>query len=85
MTKEQVLSTKNWNSEYPNYMAENQILDSMDEWAEIVVIGFGEWLNKSAYPSYDSTDKNCGWNLHSGMDGEVYTTKQLYSMYLNTL
>lgn len=32
MTKEEILTTKNWSSEYPNYMAESQIHEAMDEY-----------------------------------------------------
>lgn len=36
-TKDQILSTKHWNEEYPNYMQESEIHDAMDEYAEEMV------------------------------------------------
>ena len=47
-------------------------------------VEFGEWLNKNAYPSYDSNGVPCGWNLHKGMDGNIYTTTELYTHYSKT-
>lgn len=32
MTPEEILSKKNWSSEYPNYMSESEILSAMDEY-----------------------------------------------------
>jgi len=53
---------------------------TINELVEDESLKFGEWLNSNAYNSYDSNGKNCGWNLHKGMDGNIYTTKQLYEL-----
>jgi hypothetical protein len=43
MTKEMILATKNWSTEYPNFMAESEILDAMDEYAKQQAIAFMNW------------------------------------------
>lgn len=56
--------------------------DYAQQQERVAAIAFAEWLNSKAYNSYDSNGKNCGWNLHDGMDGNIYTTDQLYELYL---
>ena len=51
--KEKILSTKNWNSEYPNYMAECEIHEAMDELSKIVAIAFAKWIPENAYIAED--------------------------------
>ena len=44
--------------------------------------GFAEWVGKNAFPSSDSNDENCSWRLHADMDGNIYTTSELYTKSL---
>jgi hypothetical protein len=55
----------------------NDVLEAMSQYAQ----QFAEWLYSKAYNSYDSNGKNCGWLLHDGMDGNIYTTEQLYEIF----
>jgi hypothetical protein len=43
-SKEEILSKKNWSSEYPNFMAECEIEDAMDEYAKEGAIDFLDLL-----------------------------------------
>lgn len=81
MTKEEILNTKNWSSEYPNYMAENNIHDAMDEYSRQMAIAFAEWMVKR---TVRPIGKNL-WEDHGNAgDGgcPVVTTEQLYNLFL---
>lgn len=69
----------------PNDLIGIQIADTTPPLDGKEEIEFGEWLNKNAYPSYDSNGKPCGWNLHKGMDGNIYSTSELYTTFINSL
>jgi hypothetical protein len=76
MTKEAILATKNWSTEYPSIMAENEIEDAMDEWA----LQFGKWIQQSSYSQCMEDNK---WiNMEPG-DNETLTTEGLYQLFLN--
>lgn len=49
MSKEDILAKKNWNSEYPNYMAENQIHEAMDEYAKQCLMGFKKFCDECTF------------------------------------
>ena len=53
-TKEEILETKNWSMEYPNFMQESEIHDAMDEYAKEVAIDFFKWnvMKVDEYVSY---------------------------------
>ena len=53
-TKEQILATKNWNDEYPNYMAEDEILEAMDIYAKQEAIAFS--IFKSEYQNIEGSN-----------------------------
>lgn len=46
-TPEEILSKKNWSTEYPNYMAEHEILEAMNVYAQQEAIEFSEWKDKN--------------------------------------
>lgn len=56
----------------------NRAKYSMDEWAEIVACEFSEWVDNMGYRQVGNSEWRTSENIS-------YTTKQLYSMYLNTL
>lgn len=84
-TKEEILETKNWNSEYPNYMAESEILDAMDEYAKQEVVNYDKWRHKQKYVQYLGFDTPT-YNKEKPIAGkEVYfSTEQLYELYLQS-
>lgn len=45
-TKEEILATKRWSTEYPTYMSEHEIQDAMDEYAKQQSIDFAQWLSE---------------------------------------
>lgn len=45
-SKEEILATKNWSREYPNYMAESEIHDAMDEYMKESVLDAFSFLAK---------------------------------------
>lgn len=81
MTKQEILDKKNWSTMCPNYMAEKEILEAMDEYAQPLAIGFAEWL----HPDSDGNH----WQMYDGRNrwvnlknSEVKTTKQLFDLYI---
>lgn len=42
-SKDQILATKGYHKEYPNYISENQVEEAMDEYAESNSIEFTKW------------------------------------------
>lgn len=80
-SKEEILAAKDWNSEYPNYMAEHEILDAMDDWAEQVAISFAEWLDGEGYECFLHTDEGVK-HWHDIREKGNYTTPQLYTLFL---
>jgi hypothetical protein len=82
MTKEEILNKYNWSSEYPNYMAEHEILEAMHEYAAQQSIAFADHLKKNYY--FDPDKKL----FHPSNFGRVYesefkTIEALYSEFLN--
>lgn len=77
-TKEEILSTKHWNEEYPNYMQESEIHDAMDEHSRQQSIAFSEWMAAEGYVTYDGFDR---W-IAPHNNNNVYSANELYSMFL---
>lgn len=77
-SKQDILKTKKWNAEYPNYMAESEIEDAMDEFGEEIAIDFVEYLSGNGYRQYDSRDR---WINPEDTGNQVFTTKQLFEQY----
>lgn len=78
MTKEAILSKKNWSSEYPNYMAESEILDAMDIYAKQEVIEFSNWKDKNFNKAIGGFTHVMGDLLYKGM----FSNKDLYLLFL---
>ncbi len=76
MTKETILATKNWSIEYPNYMAENEILDAMDEYAK----AFANWIRTEKWNNRNGYDWCRYETIYS--DISVKTTEELYSQFI---
>ena len=75
--KEKILSTKNWNSEYPNYMAECEIHEAMDELSKIVAIAFAKFINGHRLDFQTATPD--GYWI--GLDMKRYSTEELYELF----
>jgi len=46
-TAEQILETKTWSMEYPNFMQESEILEAMEEYSKEVALDVLKWFNKT--------------------------------------
>mgnify|MGYP007031184646 CR=1 FL=1 len=75
--KEKILSTKNWNSEYPNYMAECEIHEAMDELSKIAAIAFAKFINGHRLDFQTATPD--GYWI--GLDMKRYSTEELYDLF----
>lgn len=82
MTKEEILETKNWSSEYPNYMAENQILEAMDEFSEQQVISFLNWIDEEKWDNKVYAGRWFNIN-NSNYSTKLLSTQQLYHLFKN--
>lgn len=85
-TKDEILNTKNWNSEYPNYRAECEIEDAMDEYGKAIAIGFAQWIEKRRL---ERIDYECEVKRKTGNYMTVFPKErpidELYELYLKTL
>ena len=80
--KEKILSTKNWNSEYPNYMAECEIHEAMDELSKIVVIAFDIWrVNNGWIRCSNAKHQITYFGVNNRLEKITYTTEQLYELF----
>lgn len=84
ISKEQVLAGKSWSSEYPNYMAENEILDAMEEYADVkskeTAIDFGKWVSHEDWVYLPS--KGYWVNEEQEENTQPLSDQQIYDLYL---
>lgn len=80
MTKEEILATKDWNSEYPNFMAESEILEAMDEYSQQQAIAFAEWINTNCL--FQDGEKL--WLKSECPEWGQKTSSELYKLWLQT-
>jgi hypothetical protein len=79
-TKEEILATKNWSSEYPNFMAESEIQDAMDEFSAQQSIAFAEWILNNNY--FHNGIGSLGHWLRPINREQIFTTEQLFNLFM---
>lgn len=77
-TKEEILATKNWSTEYPNYMAENNIHDAMDEHSRQQATAFAEWTCVNLWSTHGGV-----WYPYQNEDNPI-TSEQLYDLFIQS-
>lgn len=88
MTKEEILNKKHWNSEYPNYMAEDQILEAMEEYAQQESISFLNWFLESSWTYLQQNERDESLFIEANWartdESKTCTQTELYKLYLDS-
>lgn len=82
-TKEEILAKKNWSTEYPNYMAENEIHDAMDEYGKSMCLDLLHYMGiNNVDCSCDNKAAEITQEQMFYYKGEWITAEQLFNNFL---